>query len=856
VGAVAVAGIPALAVSLVLGGQLARVRQADLRDRLHESAVLVSRRIDAFLGEHQRALQLLANSLDDPSAGTNGEAQASPLLAEWRVAYPNILTLAVMDASGTLRSVDSGPDGGIDPMAVAGAALMARAVAGTNLEGHVVTTGGDDPLAIVTAPVAGDGGLNGIVVAALRVASIGFEDGYDAAGDASILITDGQERVLFARSREGVSGVGGAGRTESLDGSGMPGADDEVLIGTASPLSVDWRVVVHQPVRTITALATRAYATTLGLVGVAVALAVLIAARFARSITNPLSGLIAMLDRFNTVDATPGPTALPAGAPNEIVHLTERFHDLVGRLRQSYTALKESEQRLRTVVDRAPEAIVIVDAKHGKIVDASEEATKLFGRTREQLFEVDLPSLAPPTQPDGRDSREAVARFVRDTIRGRPGVAEFLLQNANGDRIPCEIRAVRLPASGRTLVRASILDVSARKQAEEAREKLESQLVRAQRLEAVGHLTGGIAHDFNNLLTVITGNLDLLQFELDDRPDLQANALDALNAARKGAGLTHQLLAYSRKQALKPQALDLGSLVQDLQSMLQRTLGETVRVASQRDDNLWFCRVDPGQLEHTILNLAINARDAMPRGGTLTLTARNGVLDRHAGIVHQWGAQPGQYVILEVRDTGTGMSPEVMSQVFDPFFTTKEIGKGSGLGLSMVYGFIKQSGGYIAAESEIGKGTLITVYFPRDTSKPVDDNETVQPSAEEPKGAGETVLIVEDESSVRELTVILARQLGYDPVEAEHVAGAITILETHPNVRIVVSDIVLPGGRSGVDLAQFALRRWPELRFILMSGYPADTLNRRINGRELDLMKKPFNRSTLAHRLHRVLQAS
>jgi CheY-like chemotaxis protein len=376
---------------------------------------------------------------------------------------------------------------------------------------------------------------------------------------------------------------------------------------------------------------------------------------------------------------------------------------------------------------------------------------------------------------------------------------------------------------------------------------MEEQLRQAQKMEAVGQLTGGVAHDFNNLLAVIMGNTELLESKLggEDRP-YQA----ILRAATRGAELTQRLLAYSRQQPLRPQALVLAAFVEDMSEMLARTLGETIDVETSSDPDLWNALADPGQVESALLNLALNARDAMPEGGKLTIECRNAQLDE-AYATRNPEAAAGNYVVLAVSDTGTGMSAKVQARAFEPFFTTKEVGQGSGLGLSMVYGFAKQSGGHVVIHSEKGQGTTVEVFLPR--SDEASGAKAAAPSEESPRGRNETVLVLEDDEDVRATVVAVLEGLDYRVIAVPEARRALEALNTE-QVEIVLSDVVLPGGMSGPDFAEEAKRRHPGTRVVFMSGYSAAAEEHPgLCAPDSVLLNKPFEKGELAQALRQAL---
>jgi signal transduction histidine kinase len=380
------------------------------------------------------------------------------------------------------------------------------------------------------------------------------------------------------------------------------------------------------------------------------------------------------------------------------------------------------------------------------------------------------------------------------------------------------------------------------------RKRTEEQLRQAQKMEAVGQLTGGVAHDFNNLLASILGHAEIVEEKLgaDDE-----SVKTIIRAAERGAQLTQRLLSFSRRQPLNSRSVNLRDLVGDVHQLLHRTLGETIDVDIVMAPALWNAVADPGQLENALLNLAINARDAMPDGGKLIVEAANeplGAKDATGGME----VIPGDYVSLSVKDTGIGMSPEVMEHAFEPFFTTKDVGQGSGLGLSMVYGFAKQSGGDATIASEPGHGTMVKLFLPR-------ARETVeQPTTEDlpspPRGNGETVLVIEDDPDVRAMTGAMLENLGYRVLSAQHARAGLDILRAEPTIDLMLSDVVLPGGMSGPDMAEQARAFSPEIKVLFMSGHAEQSIHLRTALPEgCELLDKPFRTYDLAQRLRAVL---
>jgi signal transduction histidine kinase/CheY-like chemotaxis protein len=394
-----------------------------------------------------------------------------------------------------------------------------------------------------------------------------------------------------------------------------------------------------------------------------------------------------------------------------------------------------------------------------------------------------------------------------------------------------------------------------RNRAEAENVKLQARLHQANKMESVGRLAGGIAHDFNNLLTGIIGALDLMQRRIGQGrfEDLDRFMTAASASANRAASLTHRLLAFARRQSLDPQPLDANQLLLSIEDLLRRTLGEQTRVTIAPFNGLWPTSVDANQLENALLNLAINARDAMPEGGELRLATANVIGIEEGDAPEETGAA-GEYVMVGVSDTGTGMPPEVLARAFDPFFTTKPIGQGTGLGLSMIYGFVIQSGGHIRIKSELGRGTTVSLYFPRSEAAAL-LGEAATSAAETSAGRGEVVLVVEDEPAVRMLVAEALGEMGYRTLEAADAMEALAILNAAGPVDLLVSDVGLPG-MNGRDLAERGRTLRPGLKIILMTGYAEKAALRSEFLRDgMRLIAKPFTTDELSKHVQEILGA-
>ncbi|MEO8670704.1 MAG: PAS domain S-box protein [Tahibacter sp.] len=379
------------------------------------------------------------------------------------------------------------------------------------------------------------------------------------------------------------------------------------------------------------------------------------------------------------------------------------------------------------------------------------------------------------------------------------------------------------------------------------RSRTEEQLAHSQRLDAIGQLTGGVAHDFNNLLTIISGNLQLLDAELPQDSATQPVIASALRAVDRGANLTRKLLAFARRQRLNPHRIAPRALLDDIATMLRRTLGDSIVIATQCTDEIPDIYADPAELDAALVNLALNSRDAMPRGGRLMIDVRCQAIPTVSFATA--AAAPGDYVVFSVNDTGTGMSPGTLARALEPFFTTKDMGKGNGLGLSMVYGFAKQSGGHLSIDSRLGYGTRVELWFPAIATDPLAVAAAVAPRVH---GGRETVLVVEDEADVREIAIAFLRGLGYDVLSAADAEAALRELASPQTISLLFTDVALGDGMPGTELADSARRLRPGLPVLLTSGYDRDSSGQ--SGRqEYELLQKPYKREQLANAVRQVL---
>lgn len=502
-------------------------------------------------------------------------------------------------------------------------------------------------------------------------------------------------------------------------------------------------------------------------------------------------------------------------------------------------ALREANEQMRVLINAAPLAIWATNLT-GKVKFWNVAASELFQWTEDEVLERDLPVIPADQQPE---FREWLRRYARgETVRG----LERMRQRKDGSLVEVSIwtAPLRNAAGDITGNLGMVVDISARK-------RLEAQFRQAQKMDALGRLAGGVAHDFNNLLTAISGFASLLLDDLKDE-ELRSYAEEVRQAAVRAGNLTRQLLAFSRQQTVQLRAIDLNEVVTQSANLLRRVIGEDVRLVTHLKPGLWKIRMDSGQVEQVIVNLAVNARDAMPKGGSLTIETSNVELDvSYTGRI--LGVPAGSYVLLTVSDTGTGMTPEIRERLFEPFFTTKPAGKGTGLGLSIVYGVVKQSQGEIIVYSEPGQGTTFKIYLPRNEAPSDESPETPQEAI---SPGSETILVAEDEESVRNLVTTVLRQHGYTVLVADSPAEAEQLSATFDQqIHILLTDLVMPG-RSGAELYMLLHDRRPDMKVLYMSGYTENSLVQRALLDDVSLfLQKPFTTATLLGKLREVLSA-
>ena len=517
-------------------------------------------------------------------------------------------------------------------------------------------------------------------------------------------------------------------------------------------------------------------------------------------------------------------------------------------------AALETERRFRLLVEGVTDYAIYMLSPEGRITNWNIGAERIKGYASSEIIGEHFSRFYTSEDVDIGLPEKALATAVRD---GRYE-AEGWRRRKDGSRFWTSVFVDAIYGNGQLIGFAKITrDLSERREAQMQLGQSREQLFQAQKMEAIGQLTGGIAHDFNNLLTGITGSLELLKARVAQGRigDLDRFVTAAHGAAVRAAALTHRLLAFARRQALDPRRISANSLITGMVDMIQRTVGPGIKVKTTLMAGLWPSLCDPHQLENAILNLCINARDAMSDGGRRTIEAANVCFDNRGA--RERDLQPGQYIEICVTDTGTGMSPDVMARVFEPFFTTKPVGQGTGLGLSMIYGFVKQSDGHVRIASELGAGTSVRIYFPQAVGAAEEDLSEAKPSAPTRANAGETVLIVDDEPTMRMLITEVLEGLGYAAIEAADTNSGLKVLQSNVRIDLLITDIGLPGSRTGLQMVDAARLDRPDLKVLCITGYPLKEATH-ARGLETDvhMLTKPFALETLASRVEAIIGKS
>ncbi len=672
---------------------------------------------------------------------------------------------------------------------------------------------------------------NGIVLYGSKGSSVHTGENISNWEVARMAMTANAPFVIEAQGQDGTKRVF-AGTSSRVNDTAIPGANRSDIRA--------FSILVGIPARRITATIMEPVQKAFIAIGVSFTVILLTIYFFiSRTLVMPIREIEIAAERLTLGDLT---ARLPKRRrTGEIRTLAHAFNTMAATLGKREEDIRASNMRFQRIFETEPASVTLLDANL-HVLDINKAGLDLVGADSiEELRGNVMPTIV---------FDEDVKRY-RDHIRtvrnGKTDQTMVQIVDLKGKKKWVEIQSANIKFD----------DTNEMNYISIARDKTQEittseQLVQAQKMESIGRLTGGIAHDFNNLLTVIMGNAEILHEDLEDHPKLQKLAAMIESAAQRGAELTHRMLAFARRQVLRPTELDTNNLLARMIDMMGRILGEDIRILLETGDDLWRVAADPAQMEAAILNLAINARDAMPKGGKLTIETKNVTLDKDYVALNP-EAIAGEFVMIAVSDSGTGMTPEVLAHVFDPFFTTKEVGKGSGLGLSMVYGFVKQSHGHIKIYSEISHGTTIRIYLPRITDDIELDEQTPELSLPEVRG-NETILVTEDEDSVRAYVTEQLRSLGYTVLETTNAAAALAILAERSDIDLLFTDVVLPGGMNGRQLADEALTKYPTLKVLYTTGY---TENAVVHHGKLDLgvelLSKPYRRADLARHIRKVL---
>lgn len=662
------------------------------------------------------------------------------------------------------------------------------------------------------------------------------------SGEGSVLGRVPHEDAFIGRSVSNAPSFRlSQGRTAGISQATTPDGVDRLLAFTRMR-TAPWLVWTGVPMSAVFAQARVDFARAVGWGALALALALVLATWQASRIIDPVTRLSADAAKLGS-----GNLAHRSGVfrKDELGVLAATINEMATTLEQQGAVLRESEERYRGLFDINPIPMWVLDPETLGFLAVNRAAVDAYGFTEEEFLamkasairrEEDVPELL-------RHMRESTGKTNRYLTRHR---------RKDGSVFQVEIDAGAITFDGRPARLVVAHDVSERVRAEEALRDAETQLRQSQRLEAIGQLTGGIAHDFNNVLTAIGSYSDFLYESLEPGDARRLDILEIRKASDRAAALTKQLLAFSRSQILQPKVVSVNDSLAELQLLLRRLLTADIELKLALDPDAGHVRVDPGQFAQVVMNLAVNARDAMAEGGTLTIASRNEIVtDTDAG--GPLAAKPGRYVVIEVSDTGAGIDEDTIQRIFEPYFTTKGPGKGTGLGLATVHGIVHQSGGYITAASEIGKGATFTIRLPQVEQQV----EPEQPKAERAPGGGrtETILVVEDEEAVRRAAKRMLVKRGYTVIEAGDGNEALEIIQSHVRIDLLLTDLVMPG-MGGRELVRVLREQGRPVATLYMSGYTKDAVMRSELDPGIMVLEKPFSQEELATKVREVLDRS
>lgn len=533
--------------------------------------------------------------------------------------------------------------------------------------------------------------------------------------------------------------------------------------------------------------------------------------------------------------------------------LRQREERLETLVRQRTAALQESEETFRKLFEDSPDPIALI--KDGKFAACNRAVLTALGiDNKEKIIGTSPYDWAPEKQPDGRDSAQAAQDFMAQAMKEGMCRFEWLGRHFQGHPVYLDVSLMPIQLKGETLLYSTWRDITERKHAEEVRDRLQAQLLQAQKMESVGRLAGGVAHDFNNMLNVILGHTELLMEDLGPHHPAHADLVEIQHAAERSARLTRQLLGFARKQTIAPEVLDLNQALERMLKMLQRLIGEDIQLVFSPGADVYPVELDPTQLDQILANLCVNARDAIQGVGKIIIETRNVAVDEDTAARHE-NCVPGDYLMISVSDTGCGMDAETLGKIFEPFFTTKEVGKGTGLGLAMVYGVMRQNRGFITVESQPGKGSTFRLYFPAYQTATTEANSSAPAATAAPQKGHETILLVEDDSANRAMTKTMLERLGYRVLSAGDPEEALKLAEVNgEKIELLLTDVIMPQ-MNGRELFERLSARHSHLRCLYISGYSENVVAERGELKEgVHLVSKPFTLRVLALKLREALE--
>lgn len=844
---VAVALLPAIAIQAYNEFELRAARQVELQNQALSLAKLAAAEQQQIV---QGIHQVLVALSELPAIKARDSNACNAYLATMKQRFPGFLTFLVADLNGRTFCDSNTEHRVVD--------ISARAYFNNTLKTQAFTVGEFSvglsvPQNVIqfALPFYGDDDrLDGVIIAALSldwlaryIAEKGVPEG------AALVITD-RNGTCLARSPHNSRFVGkkmAADEYLKLDhgtAAEILDLDGVARIVGFAPMGPDsGGLLVSYGLDKAQAFKTIQHGTRrdIFLIVLSAALVLLLTSLGARRFIHRPLGLL--VDAANQWRRGEFAQRVNIREKSEIGRVADAFNIMADALEhrehELYAAKEKAEDaaaRITTIFESTTDSVLIID-KDWRVSYVNERASMQLSRGRD-VIGMDVSEAFE----DAADT-EALRLLRAAMLDGRPASFEALCAQR---QIWYSLNA--FPSDQGIAV--YFRDITEHKYAVEARRLAEEQLHQSQKMEAVGQLTGGVAHDFNNILAVISGNLELIE-DMAGRSRVRQFAATARRAADRGAKITAQLLSFSRQQRLNPELVNANARLAEFEGLIRQAVGAKCEVRLRSGERLWLCLVDPALLEVALLNLVLNARDAMPDGGILEIETQNVVLDEGAVA----GNASGRYVRLSVKDSGCGMTPEVRDRIFEPFYTTKGTGKGTGLGLSMVYGFARQSGGHVTVESTPAVGTTMSLYLPAATRKPNAPAKAVQDLDNVPAGS-ERILLVEDNEDILEVTSGMLTKLGYRVRSAPNGAEAIRMLEKCQNFDLLLSDIVMPGGISGVELAHEARRLRKGIKILLTSGYAGDVLERHRALEQFPFIRKPFRRADLAQRLRSILHES